>query len=273
MPASDLANRRCSVGPYLRESRESRGISLEEAARVTRIGKNYLAALEGEMFDTLPNTAYVKGFLRAYAAFLGLSGDETVAMYERALSPVPLHTPEQNGGPGEAGTGKPAAYRRSRWVVPLVLLVLVLAAAYIFDDKGTTSAKAPLSTDAPPPAPAPVQPPRSSAQGPTAAPEPSADKGKVDLRPANADPKGGGIVLKLKVNQDSWLSITIDGMVSQQYDLKAGDLIEWKGDRVFALDLGNGGGIEAEFNGKPLQPFGEPGKPAHVVLKADGTPP
>lgn len=272
MPASDLANRSCSVGPYLRESRESRGITLEEAARVTRIGKNYLTALEGEMFDTLPNTAYVKGFLRAYAAFLGLSGDETVAMYELAISPVPHHAPEEKGEPGDAGPGKPAAYRRGRWVVPLVLLVLVLAAAYIFEDKVTTPAKAPHPTDAPPPVPAaaPLQPPRSSAQGPAAAAEPSA---KVDLRPANADLKGGGIVLKLKVNQDSWLSITIDDTVSQQYDLKAGDLIEWKGDRVFALDLGNGGGIEAEFNGKPLQPFGEPGKPAHVVLKADGTPP
>jgi hypothetical protein len=74
----------------------------------------------------------------------------------------------------------------------------------------------------------------------------------------------------LKVNQDCWLNITIDNTVSQQYDLKAGDLIEWKGEKVFALDIGNAGGIEGEFNGRPLEPFGEQGKTAHVILKAQG---
>jgi hypothetical protein len=77
------------------------------------------------------------------------------------------------------------------------------------------------------------------------------------------------VVLKLKVNQDCWLSITIDGSVSQQYDLKAGDLIEWKGERFFSLDIGNAGGVEAEFNGKALPPFGEIGKTAHVLLPAE----
>jgi hypothetical protein len=52
--------------------------------------------------------------------------------------------------------------------------------------------------------------------------------------------------------------------------LKAGDLIEWKGEKVFALDIGNAGGIEGEFNGRPLKAFGEPGKTAHVTLKAEG---
>jgi hypothetical protein len=65
--------------------------------------------------------------------------------------------------------------------------------------------------------------------------------------------------------------MTIDGTISQQYDLKSGDLIEWKGEQVFTLDLGNAGGVEAEFNGKSLPPFGEVGRPAHVVLKAEGT--
>jgi cytoskeleton protein RodZ len=72
------------------------------------------------------------------------------------------------------------------------------------------------------------------------------------------------------VNQDCWLNITIDNVLSQQYDLKAGDLIEWKGEKVFALDIGNAGGIEAEFNGKPLKSLGETGKTAHLILKREG---
>ena len=78
------------------------------------------------------------------------------------------------------------------------------------------------------------------------------------------------MVLRLKFNQDSTLNITIDGTVSQHYELKAGDLIEWKAEDSFSLDLGNAGAVEAEFNGKPLKPFGSPGLPVHVVLKAEG---
>jgi cytoskeleton protein RodZ len=274
LPSSDSANRTCSVGSTLRESRESRGIPLEEASRVTRIGKNYLTALEEGTFDTLPNPAYVKGFLRAYAAFLGLSGDEIVARYERNISATPPshHPEEEKGGIGASVNGGETAPRRGRWVVPLILLAFVVVAAFIVEDKGPRPAKAPLPLDAPPaqPVAAPVFTPRSSAQGHLEATDLAAEKGKGDARPADADSMVEGIVLKLKVNQDCRLNITIDDTVSQQYDLKAGDLIEWKGDRVFALDVGNAGGIEAEFNGKPLKSFGEPGKSAHVILKADG---
>ncbi len=274
MPSSDSANRTRSVGSALRESREARGIPLEEASRVTRIGKNYLTALEEGSFDILPNPAYVKGFLRAYAAFLGLSGDEIVARYEGSISAtLHSHYPEEEKDAGGAPvTRHKTVPRRGRWVVPLILLAFVVVAAYIFEDKGPQPAKAPLPPDAPPalPVAAPVLPPRSSAQGHPEATRLAAEKGTVDARTADAESQGAGIVLKLKVNQDCRLNITIDDAISQQYDLKAGDLIEWKGDRVFALDVGNAGGIEAEFNGKQLKPFGEPGKPAHVILKADG---
>ncbi|HEX8960100.1 MAG TPA: helix-turn-helix domain-containing protein [Geobacteraceae bacterium] len=263
---------RGSVGSFLREEREARGIALEEAVRVTRIGKNYLTALEDGRFDTIPNTAYVKGFLRAYAAFLGLSGDDVVGMYERAVSPPPSNPVEEKVNGGISPAGKMKASRRGRRVITLVLLALVVVTAYVFDDRGTRQEKRP---PAPEPAPAvrtaaPVLPVRSSAQRAPAAPAAIAEKDGEELRPSPAEHQVSGIVLKLKVNQDCSLNITIDDAVSQQYDLKAGDLIEWKGERVFTLDLGNAGGVEAEFNGKPLKTAGEQGQPVHLVLKADG---
>ena len=76
-----------------------------------------------------------------------------------------------------------------------------------------------------------------------------------------------GIILRLRFNQDSWLSITIDDSISQRYDLKAGDIIEWKAARSFVLDIGDGAAAEGELNGRPLKALGDPGKPAHVELK------
>ncbi|MCM0081585.1 DUF4115 domain-containing protein [Geomonas sp. Red32] len=73
-------------------------------------------------------------------------------------------------------------------------------------------------------------------------------------------------MLRLRFNRDSWLAITIDDSISQRYDLKAGDVIEWKGTRSFVIDLGDGGAVDAEYNGRHLK-LGEAGKPVHVELK------
>ncbi len=275
MPETESAEKAvATVGSYLREVRESKGIGLEEAAKVTRIGRNYLAAIEDGAFDKLPSSAYVKGFLRVYAGFLGLSGDEVIAMLDNSAD-------AQQGQPARDGEKKTQRRRQrtptsmpGRWLVPFFLLVAVCVTAYIINDKeekterGAKEPPAISSSTQVAARPAPVLPPRTSAmQNP---PPPVADSLKNATIPADAGTHGG-IILRLKVNQDCWLNITIDNTVSQQYDLKAGDLIEWKGEKVFTLDIGNAGGIEGEFNGKPLKPFGEPGKTAHVTLKAQGT--
>jgi cytoskeletal protein RodZ len=256
----------------LREARESHGESREDAARVTRIGKNYLAALEEDSYGKLPSPAYVKGFLRVYGKHLGLSPDDLIDRYEEQL------TAGRDMEQGKDGGAPPPAPRVSapvsnRWLIPLFLLALVLVTAMIIPQREPTPV--PPSEQAPAKAllpPLPVQPPISSVAAaplPTSQEAPAESLEEIPPETAVSVPAAAGVVLKLKVNQDCWLSITIDGSVSQQYDLKAGDLIEWKGERFFSLDLGNAGGVEAEFNGKALASFGEVGKTAHVILPAE----
>ncbi|HEX2770632.1 MAG TPA: RodZ domain-containing protein [Geobacteraceae bacterium] len=264
-----------TVGSYLREVRESLGIQLEEAASVTRIGKNYLIAIEGEMFEKLPSSAYVKGFLRIYAGYLGLSGDEIVAMYDKSLTSHQTQ-PSRESGKDEShkkSKSKIIILRPSRLLIPLFLLAGIMVAAYFAGDKKEKTGKEPPVAILQPQVAAPPKPAQtihSSATRASVTPKAVADT----LGNAKVISGGGqqsGIILRLKVNQDCWLYITIDNALSQQYDLKAGDLIEWKGDKVFALDIGNAGGIEAEFNGKPLKLLGEPGKTAHLILKGEGS--
>ncbi len=263
-----------TVGSYLREVRESKGIGLEEAASVTRIGRNYLAAIEDGAFDKLPSAAYVKGFLRVYAGYLGLSGDEVVAMLGNSPDAQQTQPSRDTEKKEQRRRRKTPTLMPGRWLISFVLLAAVCVTAYIISDKeeetgrGTREPSAASGGIPVAARPAPVLPPRSSA---TQNPTPTvADSLKNTAVAADAGTHGG-IILRLKVNQDCWLNITIDNAVSQQYDLKAGDLIEWKGEKVFTLDIGNAGGIEGEFNGKPLKPFGEPGKTAHVMLKAQNT--
>ncbi len=261
-----------TVGSYLKEVRESLGIQLEEAASVTRIGKNYLIAIEGEMFEKLPSSAYVKGFLRIYAGYLGLSGDEIVAMYDKSLNSHQTPPSRESGKDESHNKSKIIISRPSRLLIPLFLLAGIMVAAYFAGDKEEKTRKEPPVAILQPQVAAPpalAQTIHSSATRESVTPKAVADT----LGNVKVDSGGGqqsGIILRLKVNQDCWLNINIDNVLSQQYDLKAGDLIEWKGDKVFALDIGNAGGIEAEFNGKPLKLFGETGKTAHLILKGEG---
>lgn len=66
------------IGSSLHDARVRRGLEISEAQAATRIRMRYLSALEEERFDLLPGDAYAKGFLRAYAEFLGLDGQRYV---------------------------------------------------------------------------------------------------------------------------------------------------------------------------------------------------
>lgn len=260
------------LGAYLRAARESRGLQLEDVAKTTRIGKNYLMAMEDGEFEKLPNIAYVKGFLRLYAGVIGLSGDEVVALYEGSIGTAAVSA-EEICDKAEAGNKRGGG--QNHWLLPLLILALILVAAFLMQEKEEKKGVVPATVETPavPAIVPPVQPaPSSAKQGAISSPTVN------DVPPAAleipADPGSGskGIVLKLKCNQDSALIITIDGSLTQHYQLKAGDIIEWKAESSFSLDIGNAGGVEAEFNGKVLKPFGASGISTHVVLNKDQAP-
>jgi cytoskeleton protein RodZ len=62
------------IGSSLKAARLRQGVDLNEAEAATKVRAKYLRALEDERFEILPAQTYVKGFLRAYADYLGLDG-------------------------------------------------------------------------------------------------------------------------------------------------------------------------------------------------------
>lgn len=68
-------------GNKFRKARESKELSLEDVAQVTKISARMLRAIEEEDFDRLPGGVFNKGFIRAYAKHLGLDSEEAVSEY------------------------------------------------------------------------------------------------------------------------------------------------------------------------------------------------
>ena len=121
-----------SFGERLRREREMRGISLDNIAESTKIGTRLLRALEEEHFDLLPGGIFNKGFVRAYAKYLGLNEDEAVADYliaagESNLDPKVIA--EQNDSRIDRSGGSPGDSRMAGFpIIPVLILLIVIAA-------------------------------------------------------------------------------------------------------------------------------------------------
>jgi cytoskeletal protein RodZ len=58
------------LGKKFQEARKARGLTLDEAARLTKIRQSRLAEIEADDYSNFPNLAYAKGFLQIYGKFL-----------------------------------------------------------------------------------------------------------------------------------------------------------------------------------------------------------
>jgi transcriptional regulator with XRE-family HTH domain len=78
----------------LRQGRERRGLTLEQAAEGTRISAEYLEALERDApMDAFPSPAYARLFLSSYARFLRLEEEPLLAVFRARQGPAPGSPP------------------------------------------------------------------------------------------------------------------------------------------------------------------------------------
>src|SRR5215469_10570319 len=71
------------LGHLLHQKRLARRLTLEDVAQDLKIKSKFLAAIEKGEYNKLPSPAYAQGFVRNYAAYLGLSKAETTMLFKR----------------------------------------------------------------------------------------------------------------------------------------------------------------------------------------------
>ncbi|HRA81669.1 MAG TPA: DUF4115 domain-containing protein [Thauera sp.] len=120
-----------SPGLQLRQAREQRGESVGEVAFALKLHPRQIVALESDDFDALPGTAFVRGFMRNYARYLGrdpaplLDGVQRLAGQAAVdLSPIQNADGELPSGGAQRMGAAPVG-----WILALAL-VLVLAGWY-----------------------------------------------------------------------------------------------------------------------------------------------
>jgi cytoskeletal protein RodZ len=76
------------VGSRLREAREERQFTLAEVAQLTRISSSHLKAIETENYDRLPEGIFGRGYVRAFAAAVGLNPETLASEFRAEITPV-----------------------------------------------------------------------------------------------------------------------------------------------------------------------------------------
>lgn len=230
-----------SLGILLRELREAKGVSLDDIARSTRIGRGHFEALESDSWKELPPPVFVKGFIRAYCQFLETSPEEALRLYREATGETARPDRVQSA------VHTPPTRRLGPLMVSLVLFVALGASLFTLRI-GLKSAQRPVPA-------VPVQP------APTPAVEPN---------PA-VEPKPAGQRLLIHAVEPTWIRVQVDeGQVAEEL-LQTGAVREWTAERRFVLTVGNAGGLEVEINGRRMPPLGAKGAVIpRLVLPTEG---
>ena len=134
-----------SFGEELQRERELREISLREIAEATKVNIRYLEAIERNDFEHLPGGVFNRGFVRAYAQYIGIDPEGMVNAYllEEQAQTERRAVPDQRVMRGEGrakdtlGVTDHAAPRQGRairWGLILLLLAILIAAGVLIVD-------------------------------------------------------------------------------------------------------------------------------------------
>ena len=73
------------VGELLKNARTTQNLTLSQVEKAIKIRASFLKALEEGDYFALPSSAYVRGFVKNYAEFLGLPTESILARLRREL--------------------------------------------------------------------------------------------------------------------------------------------------------------------------------------------
>lgn len=119
------------LGKRFQEARVARGLTLDEAARLTKIRPARLEEIEAEDFSNFPSLAYAKGFLMIYGKFLNVD----VSSHLEAFESSPHMTVDgyaylqDNPAPKQRTIVRPTTTNRTS-LIPLIIGLVVLIGGF-----------------------------------------------------------------------------------------------------------------------------------------------
>lgn len=122
-----------SVGAQLRRAREARGMTVEGVGAAIKLAARQVEAIEADAYAELMNPTYARGFIRNYAALIGLDPKALLAQLDQQQVRATPQLVEQ----ADVGVAMPVQSPRRKWLLPLFALsvpVVVAIALYLWSE-------------------------------------------------------------------------------------------------------------------------------------------
>ncbi|MFN2489919.1 MAG: helix-turn-helix domain-containing protein [Actinomycetota bacterium] len=254
-----------TAGDLLRAARRRRRVSIERAAEETRIRADYLMRMESDEFDFLA-PAYVRGFLRSYARFLGLDPEPFVRDFDGRF------------GSGRTDTGQIAALDRrvrsapkqrnkgSRWSIAAWVAAVALLSLGII---GVLSSPEPSGRGTDRLAQLDESPSPEATRTESPSPTPTRSPKPKD----NAIAFDDGIDVEIVASRaDCWVTVTADGatVYTSSPSMAVGERAgPFHAEERMDIVLGNAYGVDLIVNGRKLGRLGGQGEVTTISLPAD----
>ena len=219
-----------SLGEQLRTAREAAALTIEEAAVVTHIPREHLAALESDNLASLPGPPFNAGFIRIYAEALKLPVEPLLEMYyaqagEQSSAVATALTPNlERGRPVTL-----AALLLTAALGVILALLVVNNFAGLWDSGG-------------------------AADG-------------VDAGPPSTVARGS--VFDLVVVSATQVRIEVDGRTLVDENLEPGEARQWSLERETMISVGAADAVTLTINGQPAPQLAGAGDPARHTWRVD----
>lgn len=266
-----------SFGAYLKAHREKKGIRLEEIASITKIHLHALELLEGGKWEQLPPEPFIRGFIIAYAKYVGLAPTEVLDRYREATGttvlPDPsapattappmgmgMSTPSINASPTTRSTPNDLITQvrlpSGPKMITAASLIAVIGLAALLINVGRESEQPAIPTQVT----MTPETPQTTAPAVATAPVPEERKVAVSAdpvtKPVEAPPAelSGAPAHEVVVEgkERTWLKVVIDDGPPTEYFLAEGKSATYKAMNKIKVVLGNSTGSRVLYNGQEV---------------------
>lgn len=255
------------IGEALRQERERQRLTIQDVEDGTSIRAAYIEAIESGEYDKMPGRVYAKGFVKNYAKFLQLDGDEFVKKFMAEVSP-PEEVVEQvkevdveNKSKRFSISGRrleevSSNFSSNHLVAAIMVVAILLGGFFYFGSSDSTEV---AQVDNPK-----TQEVQTVPTTPDSAATPTPTENVVTTPAAAAPAPVDGVNLQATFTGDCWIMVTVDGNFVYEGIPTAGQVMDWKGNQSVNVRMGNAGAVDFVMNG---QNFGKLGGIGDVVDK------
>ena len=264
--AEPLPDDKPSVGQRLREARERQGLSVDDVVAKIKLAPRQIIALEADDFQALPETAFVRGFVRSYARLLQLDAQSLLEALPGA--PAPRVDVEPVSVEAPFPSERTARRQNLNLLIAALLITVLIAAFALWQANAPVHAPEPAKPAAPSedalvatPLPLPEQVEVLDGSGVPEVPPASSVPVAEPLKPASAvapapvAPAGAGKMsaLRLTFDKEAWVEIKDrDGKSLFNHLNRAGSELRVEGLAPFSLVVGHADSVHLYYRDKPI---------------------